>query len=361
MVRIAPGLCLALLVPCCTTHRGSYPIGEPSYELARRTMPGNGLEVFRLETKVATGDAWLEIRRERDRERPFLGLKLMELDKAAAERRGVKPYSGLFVSGTHPESAAAQGGVLAGDVLLAIDGRETVYLHQVPEAEARLGSGQIANVRVLRGQVETELVLTTRMLKERVTTSDSVPLINPPPADRPYAGCNLRGIPAVWCEQIFGSARNATVITTVEVGSPAWLAGFRGGDLIEAVDQGPVPAVEELARMIVERGERKEKIALRVSRGGGNVHEASIALRDFSGMTEVSLPLVFSVENGVSEDRWSLLPFGMLASHTDRYVPDATREIRRESSFSCLFGLFHVNKSPLGSRLRLLWFITIDS
>jgi hypothetical protein len=349
---------LALLAAGCTGYQDRYPIGEPSHELLRRTLPGAGLEVFRLETRVATGDAWLEITRERDRQRPFLGLKLAELDTASAARRGLEPWTGMLVLGTYPDSAAAQGGVLAGDVLRSIDGRATITLNQVAEAEANLSPAQPATVHVWRDRADLALALSAHLLKERVTSSDSVPLDAPVASQRPFAGFTLRGLAPVWCEQIFGSPRPVTVITTVDVGSPAWLAGFRGGDLVEAVDGGPPPPAGELARTIDERGARGQPITLRV-RQGTAVHEASIALHDFAGATQVGVPLVFDVADGVAEDRWSLLPFGLLAAHSFRYLPDADREARTESTFSCLFGLVQVQSRSDGGHVRLFWLITL--
>lgn len=358
LFRIAVIVCL--LLPACTTYH-RFVVGDPSYEVARRVAPDGSEEVFRLETRIASGDAWLEVRTERDRERPFLGLKVRDLDRAEAERRGLKPFSGLLVDGTWHGSAAAAAGVLAGDVLLALDGTELVYAHQLPDLESRLRPGQQVTARILRGNATVEAALATRALQDRVTDTESVPLVAPPFSEHPYAGVSLRGIPRVWCERMFGAPREAVVITNVEVGAPAWLAGFRGGDLIEAVDDSPVPPVAELSRMIQERGLQHMSITLRVSRGGASLHQATVDLHDYSGTTEVHVPLVFRVIDGVGEDRWSVLPFGMLASNTNRYVTDQTREARTENTFSALLGLFHLRTSPGRSRLRLLWFIRIES
>ncbi len=351
---------LLALVPACTTYRYEYPVGDPSYELARRSLEGGGEEVFRLDTQVASGDAWLRVRTERERERPFLGAKIAEIDKAEAERRGVKPYSGLLVTGTDPDSPARTAGMTAGDVLLSLDGRAVVYDNQLPEVLATLQPGAVATAQVLRGQQALDLPLTIGSRKERIADDESVPLERPALTGRPYAGFELRGIPALWGKRVFGAERSAIVITTVQVGSPAWLAGMRGGDLIEAVDGAEPPSFAAFCRLIADRGVAGETVRLRVGRGDGPKHEADVHLHDYSGTTEFNVPLLVNVEDGVAEDRWSLL-LGLLMGNRNRYVPDHTREVRTENNFSALLGLIQVKKSPSNSRVRLLWFITFNS
>lgn len=341
----------------CRTWTSQQFVGAREYDLTTRTAPDGARETFRLEA-----GGGLLVSTEQERQRPFLGFKVAELDKARAERRGVRPYSGLLVTGVYPGSAAAQGGVLDNDVLLAIDGNEIVYANQLAAAEAPLRDGQAVTAAVLRGQERVELPLIVQLLHERVTDRESIPLDAPPDSSRPFAGVTLRGIPAVWCERIFGAPRNAVVVTGVEVGSPAWVAGVRGGDVIDTVDGEPVPPVEELSRRIASLGEAGQTMRWGVRRGEGERYDAEIALADYSGEAHVGIPLIFHYTNGTYEDRWGVGPFGLVMSNRNHYVADtSTRRVETRNVFSALLGLFRVETGPRETEVRLLWIIRFDT
>lgn len=346
-------------LPACRTYVGQYYIGADDYVLASRDLSDGRREQFRLQVR---GEARLRHSIEYDRERPFLGFQLAEIDKPQAERRGVRPYVGLMVRGVYPGSSAAEGGVLAGDVLLAVDGRETVYLPQVAAIEATLRGDQAVPVRLLRGQEPVELSLRTRLLRERVTDEQDIELEAPSDLHRPYAGVTLRGIPPVWCERIFGQPRQAVVVTNVEVGSPAWMAGVRAGDVIDQVDGAPVPPVAELMRRIAEHGPAEQTMTWLVRRGQGQAHEGRLELHDYSGESNAWVPLVFYYRNGTYEDRWTVGPFGLLLSNRNAYVADgSTRRVQTRNVFSALLGLFRVESSPDQTEVRLLWLIRFDT
>ncbi len=343
----------------CRTYYSQYHVGSDDYVLATRDFENGRKETYKLE---ARGTSSLRVMTEFDRERPFLGLQLAELDKGQAERRGVKPYSGLLVTGVYPKSSAAEGGVLAGDVLLSLDGIETVYQNQVPGVEAKLKEGQVVTAKLVRGQDHLDLPLPVKLLKERVSDQEVIPLDVPTVSARSYAGVTLRGIPAVWCEKIFQTKREAVVVASVEVGSPAWIAGLRGGDVIDTIDGAPVPTVQELHNRIADRGPEGDTMKFGVRRGPGQSHEGAVELEDYSGESKAWVPLVFWMECGSYEDRWSFGPFGLLMSNRNHYVADgSTRKTQTRNVFKAVLGLLRVETTPDETEVRLLWFITFET
>lgn len=354
MIRLAT-LFLLLLAPACTIYPYE-PFLEPG-PLALADVRGQdgGHDVYELDLRVSSGPH-LNVRSEYPRSRPFLGLKLRELDKAGAEQRGVAPYSGLLVTGTYPKSAAEAAAVLAGDVLLSIAGKPIVYLDQVQGVEALLQVGDAVNLQVLRGQTAIELAATPRALLEQVRDDQSVPLELAPP--QPYAGAGLAGIPAVWCEKIYGKPREAVVLTGVEIGGPAWLAGFRSGDVVDAVDNGPTPSAAALRQLIVDRAPEATPILLQVSRGGRDEHTAQLIPRPRGGTKEFWFPLVFHLRDGVYQDKWSVGPFGLIMRNKNRYLADVdSRRVATRNEFSAVLGLIRVETDPDETDVRLLWLI----
>jgi S1-C subfamily serine protease len=343
----------------CRTWHGHYHVSAEDQVLGKRTDDDGQTTTWTLRSGTAPS---LVAVTERQEERAALGLTLVELDKQQAEPRGVRPYTGLLVRKVATGSAAAAAGVLAGDVLLAIDGREMVYEPQAKAAEQALRPGQVVTLRVLRGQDTLDLDLEVGARRETVRREEPIELERPAPLPRPYAGLALLGIPAAQCERIFGSPRQAVVVGQVEVGSPGWIAGIRPGDVIDTVDGQPVPDVHTLQRQIAERGPARERIVLGVRRGRDGAHEADVALADYQSDTRIRVPLVFCLEDGVWVDRWSVGPFGLLLRNRNSYIADAsTRRVKTHNVFSAVLGLFRVETTPDETHVRLLWFIRFET
>ncbi len=347
-----------VLAGCVSYWDEPLPVPARDRVLATRTDAAGVRETYILKVP-GLGDATLRVETDSPREGAYLGLAVEELERESAEDRGVKPFSGLLVTDVLFGSGAAAGGVEVGDVLLSLGGKATVYAQQIGKAEATLQPGQRVDARVLRGQTEMDLSIEARLHVHRDERTTLVPLEQAHAPGRPCAGASLRGIPAEWCQKIWGDRRQAVVVTNVLPGSPAWLAGVRGGDLVESVDGAPVPAVADLVQQIADRGARREAMQWHV-RSGDDEHDATIALRDYSGETNVWIPLIFRLADGVQTDTWTVGPLGMLMRHNGEYVANPrTRAVQTHEEFSALLGLFHVESSPNEARLRLLWVISI--
>lgn len=350
-------LLAATMLPGCVTYSSEHHVGAESYELARTRAPDGAEEVYVLER----GDS-LRIATEYQRDRPFLGFQVQELDKARALERGVEPYSGLLVSDTYPKSSARAAGVRPGDVLLSIGDAKTSYLEHLSDAEARLDDQQAVTATLLRGAEQLELELRTNMLREDVRDLQHVRLEKGPTPRRAYAGVALLGIPRPWCERIFGDTRDACVVSTVELGSPAWVAGIRGGDVIEQVDGAPCPPIDELYRVIAAKGKAGESTTWSVRREQGVAYEATIPLADYRDGGAFVVPLLFGYSDTAAKDRWSVGPWGMVMSNRNSYVADSsTRAPQTRNVFSALLGLLQVDSRPDETRVRLLWLIRFDT
>ncbi|MFY9345084.1 MAG: PDZ domain-containing protein [Planctomycetota bacterium] len=348
-------LLLGLAAAGCRSYSNQYYVRSADYDLVRRELPGGRVETFRFEGR---GQGTLRVTTEYDRERPFLGFQLAELGATEAAQRKLPPHSGLLLRGVYPQSAAAEAGARAGDVLVMLGGKPVVDQPAVFAIERRLGVDENVAATVVRDGERLDLTLVCKRIKERATDQELVPLEIPRLLHRPYAGVTVRGIPAVWCERIWGKPRNAVVIVDLEVGSPAWVAGLRGGDVIEMVDGAPVGTVSEVSALLADRGEAGQTLRLLVRRGDEPPHDAVVQLGDYSGERVVWVPLVFRIEDGTYEDVWTVGPFGLLLGNRNRWVVSgADRTLATRNVFSALLGIVQVTSAPAGSEVRLLWFL----
>lgn len=359
MKRTIAAICL-LAVPftasCTSSITFAQTVGTDSYEVLRVEAQDGSREIY----TVRDGRS-LRLTTEYTRERPFLGFQVQELTKFRADQRGVDPHIGLLVNGTYADSSARLAGVVQGDVLLSVDGKPVTNVDQLAEVEKALADQQEIPFRILRGQQEQRRTMRANLLREDVRDVQAIHLEPPSPLPRPFAGVNLGGIPKTWAERMFGEGKNGVVVSEVTVGSPAWLGGVRGGDLIVAVDGEPVPPVDELADRIRASGEAGKSMTWRVRREVGRTYDAEIHLEDFSGSSRIHIPILFHAASDVHEDVWRI-GWGLIAGNRNRYVADqTTRVAQTKNTFSALLGLIRVSTDPRETSVRLLWFIHFET
>jgi hypothetical protein len=184
-------LALAVFAGCRSTPDRIF-LGPQDVTLATRRDPSGDVTTWKLETMA---DTRLRVVREFDRERADVGVQVDELGKEAAERRGVRPYTGMLVTKVAADSPAARAGLLVNDVVQAIDGVEVVYREQFEATIAKVLPGAKLALRVLRGQQPLDVEFAVGRVVARATEERRIDLDIPPTPSRAYAGATLRGRP----------------------------------------------------------------------------------------------------------------------------------------------------------------------
>ncbi|MCB9885561.1 MAG: PDZ domain-containing protein [Planctomycetes bacterium] len=356
-----PFLAVLAFAAACASPNRAYLVDLGDTVVSSRTADNGDKETF-VVTRGSGGDAELRRVVESARSRPMLGVRTVELDKDAAQERGVKPYSGLLVKSVTRDGGAAEAGIVAGDVLLAADEQELVYQAQLTKLAGSLAPDQQVRIALLRGQDRIErTVRVTASPVEPSRVEHVIPLTESSYTVGPYAGVRLLGVPEPYNRELFGDG-NGVVISRVELGSPAWVAGLRDGDLVESIDGGPVPPLEDLAHLIAERGEQRGEMQWQVTRGRGKSFATTFSLYDYRDGSDVHVPLLLNIDDGVAYDRWAVGPFGLVMSSRTSYVsPTPTRQAETRNEFSALLGLFCVDSGPRDTSVRLLWIIRFDT
>ncbi|WGG60788.1 DegQ family serine endoprotease [Brucella intermedia] len=184
-----------------------------------------------------------EVRRGR------IGVSIQDLTPDLAEALGTDASFGAVVAGVEDGSPAAEAGIQAGDIIVAVDGRE---ISGSADLRNRIGlspAGSRVEVDYLRDGARRTATLTVNGESgpSRASTS-AMP-------DR-LAGAD------------FQDASGNVLVANVAPGSPAAQAGLRTGDVIVAVNRRPVGTVAELTRLL---GETRGTIALDLFRGGARL------------------------------------------------------------------------------------------
>jgi len=171
-----------------------------------------------------------EVRRGR------LGIEMADLTQELSKKLGVNTLDGALIAAVQAGSPADKSGLREGDVVTALNSRP---IRNAAELRARLGLtpvGEEVEMRVQRGGAMR--AVRTRIVAPDVSTGDGQTVAQLP---------GLRVIDIERGSPLFQRmGGGGLVVSAVEQKSAAWVAGFRPGDIIYAVNRRRVQSAAEL-------------------------------------------------------------------------------------------------------------------
>ena len=190
--------------------------------------------------------------------RPWAGISAQEVDAALAEAVGLGlPPRGVVLSALAPESPFAAAGLQPGDVITALDGRETNTPQEMMFRLAILGPGAKVPVTWWRGGEEMGATLTL------IAPPDSPPRDRTEvPAALALAGAVLERInPALIAER--NLAQDAEGVLVAEVGGLAAEVGLKPGDILLQINGLVVETPSDAVTALQAGGRRWQVDVLR--------------------------------------------------------------------------------------------------
>jgi S1-C subfamily serine protease len=188
-----------------------------------------------------------------------------------------EPVEGLVILHVAEDSPASEAGLMEGDIIKAVDGKQVSSPEELGESIADSTPGDMISLTV--GRIGT-------------TEEGEVDVIlgeDPDEHGKPYLGVTLWPAPHLgsiegegplfWRHEGFGfdefpfllpeGVEQGAIVLGVEEGSPAYAAGLGEGDVITAVDGDPLVGPKGLVDLIsgLEPG---DKLALTVGEGDGD-------------------------------------------------------------------------------------------
>ncbi len=187
--------------------------------------------------------------------RSQLGVVVQGLTADLAAGLGLEEPRGALVSDVTPDSPAARSGLQAGDVITAIDGRVVIDANALRNQVASTPPGSTVTLDVLREgetrQVAAELVAQPSRAASRASA-----------ATGGDAGTARLGVavapvtPDLRARLGLSRASTGVVVTSVDPGGPAALAGLREGDVITRANGRAVEDVDTLRGALASRTDR---------------------------------------------------------------------------------------------------------
>lgn len=173
-------------------------------------------------------------------QRGLLGVKIGDVDAARAERFDLTVTQGVFVSDVFAGSAAEESGLLAGDVIIAIDSHLVHSVSELQEWVARNRPGNEISITFLRHGVEKEVRATLK-------NSEGDESLERKEIRHVIEGVTFEDVPYRDLAKLLldGGVRAA------DVSSGKWKkAGIRKGFIVAFIDKVPVDNVEDLNRIL---------------------------------------------------------------------------------------------------------------
>lgn len=173
-------------------------------------------------------------------QRGLLGIQITDVNAAIAEELSLTVNQGVLVSRVNEGSAAAEAGIKAGDVIVAINKNRVASVSELQEWVARNRPGTTIYVDFLRGDEK-------RNVEARLKNNDGVETL----AAR-IPEINMRGLEIGDLTMNQLTAQNLDGGVVVEnVGEGIWKeSGLTSGIIIAFIDKVPIDNVEDFKRIL---------------------------------------------------------------------------------------------------------------
>jgi serine protease Do len=214
-------------------------------------------------------------------QRGYLGLRPMPVSEDIADALGLPDRRGEFVQFVEPGEAAAQAGLLAGDIILRIQGKEITPDQTVSFLVANIAPGTRVPIEILRdgqrrtitatiGKRPSEEELAGRTFNPDPETFDNNPAPSTGGVIEQSLGLQVQALtPSIARQLGVGSETTGLVILRVDPNSDAGAKGLQRGDMVLSANNRRISALADLESAVrTAKSEGREAVLLQVQRRG---------------------------------------------------------------------------------------------
>ena len=196
-------------------------------------------------------------------ERGWLGVEIQPVTKDIAESLGMKSDEGALVASAQDNSPAKKAGIVAGDVITQVDGKDVSSTRELARAIAGYAPGKSVDVTVMRnGKTETIKVELGKLPASDKQASADDQQATP---DEPTSLADL-GLTVTKSDDGKG-----LVVTDVDPDSDAADRGIQAGDVITAVNSQAVASSGDVTKAMDEAAKAGRKsVLVQISRDDSN-------------------------------------------------------------------------------------------
>ncbi len=198
--------------------------------------------------------------------RGMLGIVIQDITKELADQFHLSETKGALIAQINKGSSAEKAGLKPGDVIVRVDGKEIQDTRQLRNLVAATLPGTTVKIDAIRqGKERTFNVTVGKMEAEAAATSKPSGKAPDQPAK---LGLGVQTLTPELAKQFDLQGESGVLISSVDGGSPADIAGLQPGDLITEANHIPVANVQELQNALAKS---PDQTLLLVKRGGASV------------------------------------------------------------------------------------------
>ena len=179
--------------------------------------------------------------------RGYLGIAIQQLTPELAKSFGLDKTEGILVGDVTKDSPAAAAQLKSGDVIVEFDGTEVTEMGDFRNRVAMAGPDHEIALTVIRDGQRMTVNVTTG---ERPVSEDVA--VNSTENQIPSLGLTVEPLSEQLAERHGYQGEVGLVVTNVESGSLAFLAGLRPGMLIKEINRQPVRDLAEFQKQLDE-------------------------------------------------------------------------------------------------------------
>jgi len=190
----------------------------------------------------------------------WLGVSLRELDKASAEELGVDVKKGAFVAHVFSGSPAAKAGILPGDFVVGIEGKDMKGQGDVVRIVGDLSVGKSATFSLIRDGKTVDLKASIEARNNKVAANDG----------NLFPGIDVISLQSEDLEKTkLPSGAKGVLVANVTPKSMAAIAGLKPGDIITAIGDKEIKSLRDFYKSLNDTSAKN--LSLVVARDGETV------------------------------------------------------------------------------------------
>jgi len=190
--------------------------------------------------------------------RGWLGVVIQGITPELAESFELKNQEGALVSKVLPDGPAATAGIERGDVIVEFDGTAIAEWRDLPRVVAETAVDQPVDVIVIRNGNRKKFDVKVGALEEPRLAGVTEPEVSSPAV----YGLRAQNLTPEIAQQLGLTDTRGVVVTEIEPGSPADVAGLRRGDVIVEVNRKEIADLAELQAQM-QGGEKSVLMLIR--------------------------------------------------------------------------------------------------
>jgi serine protease Do len=179
--------------------------------------------------------------------RGYLGVEIQSITPEMAASFSNKDMKGAIVASVTPGSPAAAAGFVAGDIVLAVNGKAVEDQRDLTRRVASLPAGASAAFTIVRNGGQKTLNAKIGAKKDDRVASNGAPQRGAPPSTAEAMGLGLAAVtPETRRAYNLDNGVSGVVITRVDPNSDAADKGLQPGDVVVSVGNRPVHSPQEV-------------------------------------------------------------------------------------------------------------------